>query len=158
MKESDRERFLATVDKRGPDECWPWTGTINAYGYGRFAFENRTVTAHRAAFFVEHGRWPEPQCCHDCDSRPCCNPAHLWEGTNAENTADKVAKGRQARQLGERHSGAKLTETEAASLLSLRGTMTQAKAGALFGIGPQQVSRIWRGVRWSHLTTDKRNA
>lgn len=34
---------------------------------------------------------------HSCDNPPCCNPAHLFLGTNADNTADRHAKGRDAR-------------------------------------------------------------
>jgi hypothetical protein len=32
--------------------------------------------------------------CHHCDNPPCCDIDHLFLGTNADNMADKIAKGR----------------------------------------------------------------
>jgi hypothetical protein len=100
------ERFWAKVDKRGPDECWPWTAGIRPDGYGMFregAMGSRTVGAHRFAYELLVGPIPsdKPCVCHTCDNPPCVNPAHLFAATNDENMADMVAKGRAVQ--GERH-------------------------------------------------------
>lgn len=42
------ERFWRYVDRRGPDECWDWTGATRD-GYGRVWADGRMATAHRVA-------------------------------------------------------------------------------------------------------------
>lgn len=108
---SPEELFWRKVDRRGPDECWPWTGILDSDGYGR-ASDARIYRkggktwprgAHVLAWEYANGR-PVPRglvICHSCDFRRCCNPRHLWAGTHRENMADRDRKGRQAR--GGRH-------------------------------------------------------
>ncbi len=70
---------------------------------------------HRAAWEVTH--WPIPDglfVLHRCDNPPCCDPEHLFLGTDADNTADKVAKGRQARGLALPHT--KLSDAQVAEI------------------------------------------
>lgn len=71
-------RFWAQVDRRGPEDCWPWVGTRLKHGYGVIGYRMKRTTAHRVAFFLEHDRWPEPNGLHVCDNPPCCNPAHIY--------------------------------------------------------------------------------
>lgn len=87
------EYFWSNVDKRGPDECWPWKGREKGYGQARFG--GQAISAYRLAYILEKGEVPEGMVvCHSCDNPPCCNPAHLWVGTHSENTLDMVKKGR----------------------------------------------------------------
>lgn len=90
------ERFWAKVAIRGTDQCWLWQGTRNASGYGMFRLTpGRTVGAHRAAWIVVNGEDPGPlHVLHRCDTPLCCNVQHLFLGTNDQNVADKMAKGR----------------------------------------------------------------
>lgn len=91
---SSRERFWEYVDIQGPDDCWEWTRGKSS-GYGRVGMGGRRVEySHRYAFFLTHGRWPEGVVMHSCDNPPCCNPAHLSEGTHKENLQDMARKRR----------------------------------------------------------------
>ena len=101
-------RLWAKVDRRGPDDCWPFTGSLNEYGYGAVRVggrRGRLVKAHRLAWMLAndvHDLTPVDHICHHCDNPPCCNPAHLYRGDYASNITDKIVRGRQPR--GERMS------------------------------------------------------
>jgi hypothetical protein len=94
------ERFWAFVPVRG-DGCWEWSGSVTEKGYGQFGDGRRpnNVRAHRFSWELANGPIPDGRIVlHSCDNPPCVNPAHLRLGSDAENTADMIAKGRAAWQ------------------------------------------------------------
>ena len=76
---NDPSRFWAHVDKRGPDECWPWRGAGRWRGV---LFDGEYFHAHSVAFRLTHGRWPEDGR-QSCANRNCANPAHVIDVAEA---------------------------------------------------------------------------
>lgn len=96
------DRFWAKVEKRATDQCWPWKGYLDRYGYGPFKSPIRE-TAHRFSYRLHKGEIPESLIVrHSCDNPRCVNPAHLLIGTFADNSRDMVERNRSAK--GDRHA------------------------------------------------------
>ncbi len=90
-------RISGSIDRRSPDECWPWTGGVTNMGYGRLYIHKQAYLAHRLSFFMAFGRDPlSLHVCHKCDNPICCNWNHLFLGTAQDNIIDRVRKGRTA--------------------------------------------------------------
>jgi hypothetical protein len=148
-----KERFWSKVDIRGPEECWFWRAGRLASGYGAFWVGRTMVNAHRVAWKLAYGEIPDGLfCCHTCDQRPCCNPQHLFIGTNSENIRDAVKKGRLTRRRGEDHPCAKLTQSDVRSIRErlVEGSSEREIAGA-FQVSRRCVRNIKLGRSWAWL-------
>lgn len=138
------KRFESKVEKSS--SCWVWKGATDKNGYGIFRLDGKNIKAHRFAFEL----WVHPIpgglcCCHRCDNPGCVNPSHIFLGTNAENTADKVRKNRQARVRGY----FKLSADQALMIREHKGT--QREIAERFGISRSQVGNIKRGDHWKAI-------
>jgi hypothetical protein len=148
------ERFWCKVDKRGPDECWPWLASRNEDGYGTFGVDGKTVKASRFAWELANGR-PMPdgmEGCHSCDFPPCCNPDHVYPGTHAENMQDMVAKGRWRGPSLEviRAARGKLTVEQVAQVRErLAAGEPQESIANAFGVTQGAISYINSRTTWS---------
>ena len=152
------ERFWAKVDRRGPDECWPWTGARTAAGYGLLrsgpAGHQRREHAHRLALAFD-GRplGPGQVTRHTCDNPPCVNPAHLVPGTAADNSRDCVERGRSRNgfRQGAAHPQAKLTEDDVNMIRELGRDHGITRLAARFGVSRATVDHILARRLWRHL-------
>lgn len=159
--------FYAKIDRSaGPDSCWPWMAGRNHFGHGQLWEGSRKVLSHRMAYELTFGPIPLGMViCHRCDNPPCCNPAHLFLGTVADNNADRDAKGRASQgdahysrarpemvPRGEAHGRSRLTETDVRIIRSLLASrVPQHRIAALFGIGQNTVSAIKTGKTWVNI-------
>jgi hypothetical protein len=138
-------RFWAKVDQGGPDDCWLWTSTKNAKGYGTIGLErNLSMYAHRFSYVIAYGDIPDAQfVCHRCDNPSCVNPRHLWLGSSAENTADMMKKGRHGSTDQNR---LKVTSEQVAQLRQMHlDGVPQPELAEKFGLSLGYVSSVVRG-------------
>lgn len=142
-------RFWDRIAVGAPSECWPWRGSVDRYGYGRFKLGGRTISASRAAYIVATGADVEGlMICHRCDNPRCCNPSHLYAGTKSDNEKDKYARGR-ATQKGDQNSASKLSADQVENVRALfRQGMTNVAIGKLMGVHHSTISKIRTGASW----------
>lgn len=146
------KRFWAKVDIRGPDECWPWKAGRLKKGYGVFnAGAERSTRAHVVSYEITTESSGKPCVLHSCDNPPCCNPKHLWRGTQTENIADRTQKGRSSR--GEGRPGAKLTR-DIVHRIRERVAAGESQVGIAreLGVDPSTISRTVSRHKWSWLS------
>ncbi len=151
ISSKDIERFWSHVDKRSPDECWPWTGSLKSGGRGKIEINGRTILPARLAFFIQRGYDPHPlQVCHTCDNPPCCNGAHFFSGTEVDNNHDKATKGRAAK--GETQGGSKLTNISVTLIRELYKAGAACKDLAeIYSISGRNIRDILNRKTWTHL-------
>lgn len=141
------------------DSCWLWTGSKDRHGYGTVRLrteEGRSRTgAHRLAWFYTHGEWPDGHLCHHCDNPQCVNPGHLFVGSQADNIADAVSKGRVAK--GDRLPQTRLTEEQVREAIDLivAGKATLMSLAERYGVSMATLSSAVRGTKsWQHIERD----
>jgi len=134
---SIEKRFWAKVSI-GPG-CWEWTASkLPGKGYGKIKVGVGWKLAHRLSW--EFAKGPIPggiQVCHSCDNPGCVNPAHLFLGTQADNMADMVRKGRA--RPGYKFKSKLTDEEKNAILLDPR---LQAEIASDYGVHQATISRI----------------
>ncbi len=138
----------ARVEIRAADECWPWLGRVDDGGYGRFEWGGELWLAHRAALIVS-GRDPgQLRGLHSCDNPPCCNPQHLFPGTQAENISDMMSKGRHVAVTakGSEHTNAKLSDDQVRRIRS--DSRPNTVIAVEFGITSQGIGKIKRRLTY----------
>lgn len=149
----DADWFWSRASTGDPDSCWPWMLGRTPRGYGVAWLRGRNVRAHRVAWAIENGCDPSPfHVLHKCDNPPCCNPSHLFLGTDADNVADMRAKGRgftPSSNLGVDHCSARLTPLNVASIRMAHANGTpQSHIAATFGVTPQAIWKVIHRKTW----------
>lgn len=124
--------------------------------------EGRSQLAHRVAYCEFHGitiaRIKGLIIRHECDNRRCVEPLHLRVGTQSDNVADMMARGRNSpppRMPGGIHPMAKLSYEDVAAIR--RARLNGAKNTDLartYNVTPTTIGHIVNGKTWSDPVCD----
>ena len=178
-------RFWSKVDVHGPvhptlgTPCWVWRCGRVTTGYGLFkvgGHPGTTYLAHRFAWENVCGQIPNGLfVLHACDNPSCVRPDHLFLGTHADNSADMVRKGRQAKisrpapwAAGRNHwssrqpnsvlrgsvnPASKLTEQDVMTIRSIytAGDTSQQMLADRYGVSQVAISLVVRREKWKHV-------
>lgn len=156
------ERFWEKVDKSaGQDGCWLWTAALNNKGYGFFyPHHGEREYAHRFSYALAYGPIPEGmKVLHRCDNPPCCNPAHLFLGTMADNTQDMMKKGRHRKMpMGKdnwRHHRPGKTKLQESDIPIIRSAYEQGirivDLARQFHVSETTISHVIKRKSWTYL-------
>ena len=152
-------RVSAYIDKSGgPAACWPWTKTTHKFGYGIVSLgKGKIANAHRLSWMMAHNVEVLKRTdfvCHTCDNPICCNPNHLYLGTQRTNVADMQTRGRRCKTpnmpKGEAQWNSKLTADDVAEI-RLRKTERLSVLARKYGVTETTISGIRLMKSWKHV-------
>jgi hypothetical protein len=141
------ERFWKYVAKGEPGSCWEWQGAKDHHGYGRLnspGHSGPVLKAHRVSYEIHAGPIERGlHVLHSCDNPPCVNPAHLRLGSPADNTEDRLSRGRGRSGGRYIHSD----ETVEAVRRALADGLSYSEIAGLLGVKRRWVQAVALGER-----------
>lgn len=145
--ESLRAALMKRIKVNEENGCWEIQGYLDKDGYGEVSGKR----AHRLSYELFIGQIPSGQnVCHKCDNPKCCNPNHLFLGTQKDNIADMVKKDRKDSRFGVRNTQNKLAEQQVLEIYHL--SESQSQIAREYTIDQSTVSYIKSGKLWGWLT------
>jgi len=147
------DHFLSQIKKNEITNCWEWTGFLKA-GYGYIRIKRKDIAVHRLMFERYKRKIPKNvNVCHSCDNPKCCNPDHLWLGTQQENIKDMIQKKRDHKSYGEKHPGCKINEEIAKQIkIKFKEGLNMKQIQKILNIKSYKiVQHVCRGNTWKHV-------
>lgn len=124
-------------------------------GYAEMRFNNKRgkIGIHRYIFelyndLIHKGNVVR----HMCHNPSCCNPNHLKQGTNKENSNDMVLAGRSLEQHGSKNNCAILSEDEVYEIKKLyKEGIRPVDLVNIFGRNRSTINNIIYEYQWTHV-------
>lgn len=88
---------------------------------------------------------------HKCDIRNCVNPDHLFLGTNKDNMADMMRKGRKNARKGSAHGYAKLTENDVLQIRDVYPSVSSRELAKRYGVVKSTILFVIHRKTWAHV-------
>lgn len=151
VKKSVIDRLMARVELLPEAGCWIFTGFLNKKGYGQIGNGSRGTglsLVHRITYSHFIGEIPKGLfVLHRCDVPSCCNPHHLFLGTNKDNCNDRDFKNRV--RHGEKHPFSKLNYANIQEIRKLQQSgMFHSQIAKLFNVAPSHITNIVNFKSW----------
>lgn len=144
-------------------DCWEWQGSKVRNGYGRIGVNKKDWLVHRLIYelCVSHVP-PSRVICHRCDNPSCCNPSHLYAGTQADNMRDAVSRGNHYKPCpkGSRKAR-KLTDDAVRDIrrrADIGGKGIVSKLAREYGVSAVLVSQVIHRHRYASVLDDDGDA
>ena len=91
IPERVKQRVLALMVDRDPNECWISDYSLGSHGYAQIGWRNSGESHHMTLLhIVANGEIPKGLTVDhkECRNRPCFNPSHLQLLSNVDNARD----------------------------------------------------------------------
>lgn len=143
--------FIRSQVKVADTGCWEWQGSTAAAGRAY----HKGQYAYRLSYEIFVGPIPDGlQINHHCDNPLCVNPEHIYAGTQKQNTADALARGRlvlpPVRRGGQHPHGHPDDLFAAVRAECAAGLLTKREIADRFGLPWATVNNWARGSRFGH--------
>lgn len=147
--ETDDERYLLRRVAVNDSGCWIWQQSTRE-GYGRLVRHGKSWNAHVFSFTalirpVADGE----QINHHCHVRACCNPEHLYAGSQSENMRDMQRAGRSNYLRGGKNGNSQINDQTAMEIYCSTGIAR--KVAELHGVSISLVYAIRKKQVWRHI-------
>lgn len=153
---TDINRFWSKVlFTANAEKCWEWNCSKRKGGYGYFTItllkKQVKLVSTRVSYFLTCKIDPVGfAILHKCDNPMCCNPEHLFIGTNKDNTQDMISKGRKADTSGVNNGTSKLDEFQVIEIRNLYNTkqFLQNELANKFNVSVSTIQRVVTNMSW----------
>lgn len=132
--------------------CWLNNLRDNNNGYKYIHIRPYRFSVHRLSYTIFNGKIPKGMSVlHKCDNRGCCNPTHLFVGTQLDNIRDMDKKGRRKvwHPTGILNPSCKLNTKDV--ILIRNSSLSNEILSEKYGVTTTLIRSVKMNKIWKHL-------